>query len=486
MYVIKAENLNSWLLTDDKELKYKFWKALRFADPNRFHNPAYQKKFWDGFVDFFNQKSGMFLSGLMPEVMAGMKRLGKTNYKMVDNRGKINWKIKSIDKDFLAPFTPKSVLERDGKPVELHDYQVDYVNQAIKFNRGIITAPTGAGKTYILISILKCLPPGTKVLFLTKNKGLVHQNWLEMKEWGIPNLGRWYGTSKKTKEINDVMCAVIHPATFHNLKDIMDDFEVVIVDEVHECMAPVAIGAYRKLNNAGARFGISATPFKYAGKDKIQMFNLKGFFGGVFRTTTTESGTLTTKDLQARGILSPSRCTFYPLYEPKNIQHEPYGDAVTLGIADNFYFHDVVKRLARSLKGRTLILVERKDQGEYLKQLMPDAHWIWGNIKLETRQEVYRDLKVGESVICVAMRHIITAGINVYVHNMINASGGNAEHNIIQQMGRGLRCAKDKDMLDFYDFIFRTNKYLEDHSENRVETLANEGHHVTIKQEIDF
>jgi superfamily II DNA or RNA helicase len=482
MHIIKAENLHSWLLTDDKTIKYRFWKALRFPNPDRFHIPAFVQKRWDGFENFFNVNSGMFLSGLMPEIMLGLRH-SKIPYKVVDNRNKIDWLVKTVDKNFLAPFTPKDVLERDGKPVELHDYQVDYINQAILFNRGIITAPTGAGKTYILISILKCLPPKTKVLFLTKNKGLVHQNYLEMKQWGIQNLGRWYGDYK---EINDVMCVVIHPKPFENIQHLFPQFDVVIVDEVHECMADVATAAYRRLTNAGARFGISATPYKYAGKDKIQMFNLKGYFGGKFKTNTTESGSLTTKDLQARGILSPSRCTIYPITEPENITHEPYGDAVTLGIANNFYFHETVKRLARSLKGRTLILVERKDQGEYLKQLMPDAHWIWGNIKLETREEVYRELKVGESVICIAMRHIITAGINVYIHNMINAAGGNAEHNIVQQIGRGLRCAKDKDTLDFYDFLFKTNDYLEDHSMNRIATLDSEGHKITIKEEIDF
>ena len=84
------------------------------------------------------------------------------------------------------------------------------------------------------------------------------------------------------------------------------------------------------------------------------------------------------------------------------------------------------------------------------------------------------------------MRHIITAGINVFLHSIINASGGQAEHSVIQQMGRGLRPAQDKDKLDFYDFIFNTNDYLLKHSLTRVNVVAEEGHEVIMKEDIDF
>lgn len=353
----------------------------------------------------------------------------------------------------------------------------------MRYHRGLITAPTGAGKTNILIGILKCLPPKTPTLFLTKNAGLVNQNYEEMQKWGIPNLGRYYGGKK---EPNYIMCITSHKDTFAGIEKLLPKFKALIVDEVHECMSDVPMAAYKKMKNASVRFGISATPFKFAGKDKVQKLNVKGYFGAVFRTTTTESGYLTTKDLQERKILSKSRCTFYPITEPQNITYEPYIDAVTLGIANNISFHQTVTKLTRSLTGRTLILVERIDQGDYLKQLIPEAHWLKGSDKLEDRAEVFKELKKGENVICICMRQIITAGINVFLHNMINASGGQAEHSVIQQMGRGLRCAPDKDILDFYDFLFKTNDYLFKHSMNRVDVLANEGHHVTIKEALDF
>jgi superfamily II DNA or RNA helicase len=53
-------------------------------------------------------------------------------------------------------------------------------------------------------------------------------------------------------------------------------------------------------------------------------------------------------------------------------------------------------------------------------------------------------------------------------------------------MGRGLRTADDKDMLKYYDFLFKINDYLEDHSKKRIKILKEQGHSVVVKESIDF
>ena len=475
-HILQLQNVNSWLVTKDKDLKSEISGKLRFRDDNYYHVAAYKNGKWDGFQQFFNEKNGLFLTGLLPEVMSILKKLNQT-YKIVDERANnVKWIYKSIDENFLNQWLP------DGfKKITLHDYQPDLVNKAIFFNRGIIQAPTASGKTFCLISILKCLPPKTPVLFLTKNVGLVHQNYEEMIKWKIPNVGRWYG---KHKEPNFITCANVNKHSLKGIDKLLKKFKVLIVDEVHECMSEVPVAAYTKMTNACIRFGISATPFK---DEKIHKHTVKGHFGPIFKTSTTDTGYLTTKDLQQRGILSSTECVFYKIKEPTNIIYEPYIDSVTLGIAENYYFHKVIKRLSLSLTGRTLILVERRDQGEYLQQLIPNAHWINGDDDVEkTRKPVINALRSAENVIAIVMRQIITAGIDIMIHNLINAAGGDADYNVIQQIGRGLRCASDKDGLKYRDFIFETNDYLEKHSHNRIKTLKAQGHEVVIKNEFDF
>lgn len=477
--VIQIDNVNCRLASTDMGLKKTLAEMLRFRPKNYWHSTAYQKKKWDGWQYFFNIKNGIFLTGLLPEVKLVLKKLN-VEYTVVDNRGStVNWTHKDIGQDFLKPWFPDGM-----NPFELHDYQPDLVNQCIKYNRGIVKAPTGAGKTFVLVSLLKCLPPKTPTLFVTKNAQLVHQNWEEMKLWGIENLGRWYD---KYKEPNYVMCVTNHVKTFASIEKLLPKFKVLIVDEVHDCMSDVPVEAYRKMTNACVRVGISATPFKYDKKkiDLVHKWSLKGHFGPIFKTTTTESGELTTKDLQDRGILSRSDCIFYPVEQP-NIIHEPYAEAVRLGIEQNFHFHEMVKKIAASCPGRTLIVVSRIEQGEYLKQMIPGSTFIQGKVALKNRIPTINAMKSGDKSVAIVMQQIITAGINVKIHDLINAAGGDAAHNMIQLIGRGLRPADDKEQLRYHDFHFKINDYLQNHSEWRIEVIGKEGHKLTVKDTFDL
>jgi len=79
----------------------------------------------------------------------------------------------------------------------------------------------------------------------------------------------------------------------------------------------------------------------------------------------------------------------------------------------------------------------------------------------------------------------MNTGVNIFINNLVNAAGGQAEHQIIQRFGRGLRTADDKDTLKYYDFIFNINDYLLKHSRNRMKILKKEGHEI-IEKKVDF
>lgn len=476
--VLQINNIYSRLLSTDRDLIKKLHQSLRFRPKNYWHSKAYKRKTWDGWKNFFDPKSGQFLTGLLPEIKLALDIL-KKQYTIVDNRQIPKWRIDAIDENFLQPWMPPDI-----DPITLHDFQPDLTNMCIRHHRGIIQAPTGSGKTFILISVLKSLPPRTPTLFLTKSKSLVHQNWQEMKLWQVPNLGRWYG---RYKEPNYITCATVHVDTFESLAKLLPKFKVLLVDEIHDCISDIPIRAYKKMTEAHIRIGFSATPFRWNKKviDNVHKYTVKGFFGPILKTHTTETGFLTTKDLQERDILARSNCNFYIIDEPI-LAYEPYQDAVKLGIEQNFFFHQTVARLAKSREGRTLVIVERIEQGEYLHQLMPEAFWIQGKDNLEKREPAINALKKGDKCIAIVMRPLITAGINVKIHDLINAAGGEGAHNIVQQMGRGLRPAEDKDVLQYHDFLFTINDYLRGHSEWRMQVLENEGHPVTLHQKFPF
>lgn len=483
MTAIKINNDFSYLYTKDNSVREKLYRLLRFRQRNYFHTSLYKQKKWDGFINFFNKDNGKFLTGLLPEVTLALKHWG-IEWETLDERKKANFICEKVDDQWLNDILPEGM-----KPVTLEDYQVDLINQAIKYGRGIVKSPTASGKTYIMLGILKALPPGTPVLFLGNRKGVVRQNYKELIKWGFKNVGRFDGD---VHEPNIITCATVQ--SLHHLEKLLPKFKAVIVDEIHMVMSAKAIKIYKKLTGCSVRIAVSATPFKYELKkkdkksiegDKVHKYSVKGYFGPVFKTQATETGELTTEFLQDRGRLSGSKCTFFSVNEPK-IQHDIYIDAVTNGIAQNWGFHQTVKKLAENVRGRTLIMVERLAHGDALHQLIPNSLWVQGKDNNETRDYVIDQLQKSKGdIIAIATSGIFTAAINVFIHNYINAAGGKAAHDIIQRIGRGLRPADDKEILRYFDFIFKINPYLEDHSMERIKVLSAEGHEIEILESLD-
>lgn len=439
---------------------------MRFRERGYFHSRLYKQKLWDGYTEFFSKKTGRFLTGLLPEVKAALAHLGE-EYTVMDERGEFDFRVDQIDKNFL-------------EGIELYDYQVDLTNALIKHKRGVISAPTGAGKTNIMIAILKALPEGCPVLVLANKKSLVQQNYEEIIKWNFNNVGRLYG---KHVQPSLITCATVQ--SLHKMEPLLEKVKAVIVDEIHENMSRQPKKYFNKLKSCSVRAAVSATPFKFGGKDTCQKWLVKGYFGPALKSRSA-GGTLTTSHLQDRGMLSKSRCVFYPVREP-DLTYEIYMDAVTRGIAENWHFHEIIKNLVSGLTGRTLILVERIAQGDSLASLIPGSLWVQGKDDLDTRKMVIDKLKTSkERVVAIGTQQIFTAGINVMTHNVVNAAGGQADHHIIQRVGRGLRTADDKEILNYYDFVFHNNEYLLEHSKKRIKILKKEGHEIVIKDDLDF
>jgi len=463
---LKIQNNYSWFLSTDEKIKEVLWKALRFRARGYFHNVRYKMKIWDGFNDFFKKDSGRFLSGLLPEVRMALNHLAHP-HEVIDEREPFEFGIKSVDENFL---------NFGVEPIVLRDYQVDYINMAIKNKRGIIPSPTSSGKTAIMKGIIRALPPKTPTLVLANKKSLVEQNYDEIMKLGLGKVGRLYG---EKKEPNYITCATVQSA--HLLKPILPKIRVLIVDEIHEMMSRKPKQVYLALKNASVRIGMSATAFKFGGTDKSQKYEVKGWIGPEFLAKSTEDGKLTTKELQERDILSSASCKFFRVKQPI-LQYEIYLDAVTKGIAENEHFHDIVTKLVLGLTGRTLIIVERIEHGDRLQQHIPNALWVRGQDNVETRKIIIERLKKEQGeLIAIATSGIFNTGINVFVHNLVNAAGGQADHQIIQRFGRGLRRAEDKAHLQYFDFIFENNPYLEKHSWKRVSVLEKEGHQIIVE-----
>jgi superfamily II DNA or RNA helicase len=476
---IKVYNDFCYLSTDNDRLKEVVYQALRKKDMHCFKNPKYRMRVWDGFINYFSKKTGKFLSGLLPEVLACCDYC-KIKPVIHDYRINQEFAVEKIDNQFLNKEI-KDGLTPDGtcqKEFILDPLQVDLINLAIRYKRGIIQAPTGFGKSAILVSLILALPKNLKILVLSMRKSVVNQNHKELLKWGISD-AVLFSSKKKDGRVLSVNVASVKKVN-------LESFDVIITDEVHMCLSKTSIRAYRRMTNASIRIGISATPFKYGGKDLISKYDCKGHYGPVFKTNLVDGGIITTSHLQDDGRLSKSQCKFFKIKEP-DLELETYIDAVTLGIVENNHFNSIVANLCKGLKGRTLVLVDRLNHGDLLHAWIPGSLWIQGKDDDETRAFVYEKLLNSTSdVIAIATTGTSSTGVNVKIHNLVNAAGGKAEHEIVQRMGRGLRTADDKDVLNYYDFYFSNNDYLEKHSRLRMKILKKEGHQVEVIESTSF
>jgi superfamily II DNA or RNA helicase len=452
MNKLVVRNDISQLTLDSEEFNKVIWKSLRFRDKNYYFHPRYNpRKGWDGFVEFYSDKTGKFATGILPEVVRALSSL----------------KIKLEIEDERSGIIPIKEIKEDIFPgVTLRDYQVDIANKAWKLERGIIKAATGSGKTLTFCSIVKSIPENAPALILFRSKTLVDQTYKVFKKNGIENVGRIHGD---VWEPSSILCTTIQSA--HNYEELLDKFRVLICDECHEFATNQSIKLFKKMKRCRYRFGFSATPWEKG--DDVRKYRLKSWFGPII-------GDISVKELQDKGILADSVCYFHKIKEPV-LESFSYRDSYDAGIVYNEHFHNKVKEISDSYqKGRILIIVDRIDHGEELKKIIPGAFWIQGKDDNETRQIVIDKLcksDPNEKVVAIATR-IISVGVDVFIHALINAAGLKSQIATIQRLGRGLRRAEDKDTLDYHDFDFTIDSYLENHSKLRMKHLKQEGHKI--------
>jgi superfamily II DNA or RNA helicase len=363
--------------------------------------------------------------------------------------------------------TPDILQTPTNKTIELHNFQTEIANLALKEQRGIIKCATGGGKTLIFTAMLKAMNNKYPAMVLMRSKTLVEQTYEVFRQCGLEGIGRVNGDYFEPSHIT-----VATFQSLHKISDLIPATKVLILDEVHEFTSKLSIETLKKFENTLFRWGFSATPFK--SDDPTHNYKLKSWIG-------LQLCDITMEQLQESKVLCESEAHFWPVEEPKNIMEIEWPDAEEVGIVKNTSFHTQVAQLVQRIpSGRILILVKRLQHGDALHELLPGSYWVRGQDDAATREYVFSQLRQSDKPKVVAICSSIGfLGINVYCHHLINAAGGRSPNLIIQKIGRGLRKAQDKHKLEYHDFFFKNNVYLRKHSQIRMSTLRKEGHKVT-------
>lgn len=248
----------------------------------------------------------------------------------------------------------------------------------------------------------------------------------------------------------------------------------VLTHNCHHSKAETWYNSLSLCENAVYRIGLTGTVDK---KDKIGWMRLQALFADVIVRVSNDY-------LINRGVSSKPIIRLIPIREPRNIELiNNYLEAYRLGIVENEERNNTIVKLVEAYKkrrpGGILISVREIEHGnrilEKLKEKGYDAEFIHGNSDSEHREKMLKKFSKGELDILIGST-IIDEGVDVRsIGCVILAAGGKSMRQLLQRLGRGLRLnGIEGNSVMVFDFMDLTNKFLKNHSIERINIFKEE------------
>jgi len=361
--------------------------------------------------------------------------------------------------------------------IELRDYQIEAVKRWMTEKRGVIVLPTGAGKTYIALSIIANLSVST--LIVVPTLALVEQ-WLEKLTIFFDKryVGEFTGRKKELKPIT----VTTYDSAYINAEELGDKFLLLVFDEVHHLPAE----SYRQIAEmsiAPYRLGLTAV---YERVDGLHVL-LPDLVGGIVYE-------LKPKDLAGKYLanyivkrikvpLTEEEKKLYDLkakkfkefiasrrLELKNVEdfkqivimtgldREAYDALKSWEEARKVAFNSknkikTLKELLEKHKGDKIIIFTRYNDLVYKISKIFLIPAITHKTNAKERKYILDGFRTGKfkAIVC---SQVLDEGIDVPDANVgIIVSGTGSSREFIQRLGRILRPAPGKDLAILYELV---------------------------------
>lgn len=398
------------------------------------------------------------MDGFMFRVKRGLAKAGY-EFTVTDNR------------------TPRPKPDIDLALEGLWEVQKPIVYTALMSGGGVLSCPTGYGKTRMSASIIKAYDRdslrlrGTPLtVFASPERDINLKNYAELKsllkdrDVGIMQSG--------TKHVvtDDVMCV-----TLDSLDNINPDHVgLFICDEVHTGVSDSRSTSIQDMKFA-IKFGVSATPSgRYDGKDLV----IEALFGPVvFKKTyqeAVEDGVLV--PINVVWVKAPEPDLGLKFYNKIKSRDCKVRHAITSNIGLSKLVGQVMDLIPESMQSITIMpTIEQMNNirpfanvsvahGETNADSLKRRNFInVPALSLKSRKELYQDMYDGK-VKRVLATHVYKQGVNFPgLEVMINAGGGGGEIAAKQIPGRVSRTVDGKSeawLIDFWhDWDMVTNRY---------------------------
>lgn len=211
------------------------------------------------YFEFFDKDEGLIFTGLVGMFLGWAKQ----RHYRVELEG---WPCDPVEGwTTTLPEVDPNILPG----IVLKKHQVDAIQKALKYGRGVIEIATGGGKTLCAIALTKIL--GTpRTLYLTPDCAAMHQTYEVYLKSGFTE-GEVGRLGDSIYEMDKTVIVAVINSVYSGIKsrdalvlDLLENCELFIADEVHHQATAVTWQIVAIQCKAERRFGLSGTPYKDA------------------------------------------------------------------------------------------------------------------------------------------------------------------------------------------------------------------------------
>ncbi len=445
------------------ETRRKIVNKLKYDLPYARHMPAYKLGRWDGTKTYF----GIGGTGYLAHLDVILPIIEDSGYELdiEDLRSPHKFAFHPVSETYWADqgkTWPQGHIEA-GQPIVLRDYQYDVINKFLENPQALQEVATGAGKTITTATLSHLCESYGRTMIIVPNKSLVVQTEEDYRNLGL-DVGVYFGDRKElgrthticTWQSLNILDKKSHDEATMTLAEFCEDVVAVIVDEVHQAKAEVLTKLLtQNFKNCAIRWGLTGTVPKEAWE-----------YQGILASIGPVINQVSAHDLQNKGVLAQLNINVLQTTDVEVFTS--FQDEYTFLVTDDRRLEWIANKIKNiSSSGNTLVLINRIDTGKKLIELIPDAVFVSGGMKLDDRKEEYDEIKTSDGKIIVATYGVAAVGINIpRIFNLVLLEPGKSFVRVIQSIGRGIRKAEDKDHVEIWD-ITSTCKYAKRHLTER-------------------
>lgn len=331
----------------------------------------------------------------------------------------------------------------------LRPFQEEACRAVLKKEFGVLTAPTGAGKTVMALYLVAQRRQPTLIVVHTKD---LARQWIARIETflGIPEkeVGLIGGG---TFRLGDKVTVAMVQSLYKRSAEVAPTIGHLIVDECHRAPSRTFTEAVTRFD-AHYMTGLSATPWRRDKLSRLIFFHLGESAWTIDKSPLIEEGHLLKAEVRFR--LTPfysdiDGTTHYP-----KLMAQLTGDPIRNAL--------IVKDISEELPntpGTLLVLSDRKAHCENMKTLLfynhgIEADLITGDLSKSARVEVLDRLDKGETRVLFATSQLLGEGFDasclatLFLTYPIRFSG-----RLLQYLGRVLRPGAGKDKALIVDYV---------------------------------